>query len=296
MDDANELHKAAYTRHLTAVHRSEKTIKGYCWWIDDLALWMDGQDVTTATKPDMEDYFGNLLRELADTSAAVGFRSLRAFFNWCVREEIIERSPMAGMSEPATEDRPPDLATDDELKALIKTCTGRGFEQRRDLAIVRLFLEPGTPRRAEMAGLLVDKLDMRYSKLSFLGKGARWRTIPFGVKTGQALDRYLRERAKHPLAGLPELWLGQRGMALTEWGIRQLLVRRCRQAGIRLLKPHQLRHTSYHHFREAGGGEDDAEVLFGWTPGSRMSRVYGRSARESRAERAARKMSVADRL
>jgi len=162
--------------------------------------------------------------------------------------------------------------------------------------MIRLFCEPGTPRRAEMAAILLENVDMRNSSLLFLGKGARWRRIPFGIKTGQAFDRYLRVRAKHPLAKLPELWLGQRGKALTDWGIRQMLLRRCKQAGIGRVRPHQLRHTSYHHWRDQGGSEDDAEALFGWTPGSRMSRLYGRSTRLSRAEKAARKLSVADRL
>ena len=30
-----------------------------------------------------------------------------------------------------------------------------------------------------------------------VGKGSRPRAVPFGSKTGTALDRYLRERVKH---------------------------------------------------------------------------------------------------
>jgi len=53
--------------------------------------------------------------------------------------------------------------------------------------------------------------------LLVLGKGRRERTLPFGRKAGEALDRYLRARARHKDAELPWLWLGKKGR-LTEWG------------------------------------------------------------------------------
>jgi hypothetical protein len=37
------------------------------------------------------------------------------------------------------------------------------------------------------------------------------RAVPFGRKTALALDRYLRVRAGHPFAHLPNLWLGRPG-------------------------------------------------------------------------------------
>jgi site-specific recombinase XerC len=52
-----------------------------------------------------------------------------------------------------------------------------------------------------------------------MGKGSRGRAVPFGSKTGTALDRYLRERSKHPLAKLPNLWVGALGEPLSDSGI-----------------------------------------------------------------------------
>lgn len=292
----NELNIAAYVRHLGSKKRSDLTVSSYVSWIEDLADWNRGGDVMELAKADLEEYFVGLLADLKDTSCGVAFRSLRAFFNWAVADEIIERSPMARLSAPSVEDRPVDTITDDELRALLKACAGKTFEDRRDTAMFRLLCEPGTPRRAELVGIMLDGLDMRDNKVTFIGKGAKWRTIPFGIKTGRALDWYLRARAKHRLAHLPHLWLGQRGKELTIWGARQMLQRRCTQAGVRPLHLHQFRHTSAHIWKESGGSEEDMEVLFGWTEGSKMGRVYGRSAKLSRAQRAARKASLADRL
>ena len=79
--------------------------------------------------------------------------------------------------------------------------------------------------------------------LLVLGKGRRERTLPFGRKAGEALDRYLR--ARHKDAELPWLWLGKKGR-LTEWGLVMMLHRRGAQAGLPGLHPHQFRHTFAH--------------------------------------------------
>lgn len=64
--------------------------------------------------------------------------------------------------------------------------------------------------------------------------------------------------------------------------------------GVEGLHPHSLRHTAAHRWKDAGGSEEDAEELFGWTPGSGMVKRYGKTARSARAERAARRMTLAD--
>lgn len=93
---------------------------------------------------------------------------------------------------------------------LLGTYKGRVFADRRDTAIIRLFLDTGM-RLAEMTGLTVADLDMDYEVAVVLGKERRPRSCPFGSKTGQALDRYLRVRGRHMHAKLAEVWLGYRG-------------------------------------------------------------------------------------
>jgi site-specific recombinase XerD len=138
-------------------------------------------------------------------------------------------------------------------------------------------------------------LDLRHDQVTIHGKGDRVRVIPFGAKTGQAIDRYLRQRVKHRDVKLPALWLGARGMGLTPSGLTQMLRRRAGQAGVGHVHPHQLRHTAAHVWADSGGSEADAMVLFGWRS-PEMPRRYGRSAATERAQRAARRISPADRF
>lgn len=294
--DPNDMHLAAYRRALRAKNRSPRTIGGYEYSITQLAARYPGTDVTELTSNQMKDYFAVLLAEQKSTSALHHYRQLRAFFNWAVREEIIDRSPMAGMEQPSVTDEPPPIVDDDDLRALLKACAGTDFEARRDTAIIRLWCEPGSPRVSEMAGIELVDLDMRHDQVTIRGKGDKVRVVPFGAKTGQSLDRYLRVRARHKDAKLSALWIGSRGMRTTASGLQQMLRRRCRQAGIDPLHPHQLRHTAAHQWFDNDGSEADADELFGWAPSSNMGRIYGRSAKQDRARRSARRKSLGDRL
>ena len=81
--------------------------------------------------------------------------------------------------------------------------------------------------------------------VTVLGKGNRLRTVPFGVKTGTALARYLRVRARNRNHCSSALWLCAQGSStgvLSYSGIGHMLDTRAKQAGIRL-HCHQFRHT-----------------------------------------------------
>jgi site-specific recombinase XerD len=91
-----------------------------------------------------------------------------------------------------------------------------------------------------MVGVTLGDVDLDLDVLVVLGKGRRERSLPFGRKAGEALDRYLRARARHRHAELGWLWLGQQGR-LTDSGLVMMLRRRGRQAGLPKLHPHTTR-------------------------------------------------------
>ena len=97
-----------------------------------------------------------------------------------------------------------------DLRKLLRACEGSGSTERRDFAIVRLAIDTGL-RRAELAGICIDDLDLEGQVVRVVGKGRRVRTVPFGKKAAAAIDRYLRVRPSHRDADRRELWFGIRG-------------------------------------------------------------------------------------
>jgi integrase/recombinase XerC len=147
-----------------------------------------------------------------------------------------------------------------------------------------------------LAGLTVHDIDLDQDIAVVLGKGRRTRACPFGVKTAQALDRYLRVRATQKSSKATGLWLNEKGRgAMLSNGVAQMLKRRGREAGIEGLHPHQLRHSAVHEWLAEGGSESDAMRLFGWKSREMLSR-YAASTADQRAREAHRRLGLGDKI
>lgn len=283
----------SFERSLKARRRSPKTIRAYTEAARLFAAHQDGAgrslDPREVTRGDVEDFIATQLEEWSPSTAATRYRCLQQFWKWIVEVDEADVSPMEKMSPPTIPEAPVPVIDEPELKMLFKACAGSGFENRRDLAILRLFLASGI-RLGEMAGLTVDEVDLDQGAALVHGKGDRARWVSFGDRTVEALDRYDLDRRRHRLAARPQLWLGPRG-PLTDSGIAQVLRRRAKQAGVTDLHPHRFRHTFAHRWLAAGGTEGDLQELAGWRSPQMLAR-YGASARSERARAAYKRIDV----
>jgi site-specific recombinase XerD len=202
-------------------------------------------DVSAIRREHVEAFIEYLLGRWKPATASNRYRALQSFFRWLVDEGEISESAMARMRPPKIPETPPPILKDSEIKALLGATSGSDFEDRRDTALIRVFLDTGA-RLAEVRGIRwtpkdpqTNDVDLDGQVLRVVGKGKRTRIVPVGTRTIKALDRYLRLRARHQQADSPALWLGLRG-PMGDSGIQQALRRRARQAGLdsRQIHPH----------------------------------------------------------
>jgi site-specific recombinase XerD len=274
-----------------------KALASFTGWLAENDPAVDPGDVNRAH---VRGWLTYVARSRSPSTARTWFAGVRHFFRFALAEDEIAADPTAGVRGPAPGEPVTDVLSMDDLKALLAACAGKSFEARRDMAIVRLFADGGL-RLAELAGLKAADVDLHERLVYVTGKGTRrsgprHRAVPVGVRTMQALDRYLRERRQHPWASAEALWLGGRGRGpVTAGGVKAALRRRAATAGLKSLHPHQLRHTWADQFRKAGGSEGDLMVLGGWRSRAMLDR-YGKAAAAHRAADAYRRLSLGDRL
>jgi site-specific recombinase XerD len=115
-------------------------------------------------------------RGAKDATIRVRFSSFRRFFR-CEEEEEIQRSPMHRMHRPKVDEPPLQVLSDEEIAALLRACEGKTFEDRRDMALIRLMIDSGL-RRFEAAGVAVEIWTSRGGRFGSWGRGSerRWPT------------------------------------------------------------------------------------------------------------------------
>ena len=170
-----------------------KTIKYYREQLSPFLTQVKGQGVTTperVTAHHIRSYIIALQdRGLADASVHAFARAIRAFCNFLVREELLDKSPMRNVQMPRMEKPIKPAFTPDDVKAILKAC-----ELTRDTAMVLCLLDTGC-RAVEFISLNVGDVDIKTGSVKVRhGKGRKHRVAFLGARARKAFMKYLMER------------------------------------------------------------------------------------------------------
>jgi site-specific recombinase XerD len=280
---------------LRAERKSDKTIKLYRDGVRFFLRWCADTGIPAElSKPNVQAFTAALLDAGAQPATARARQlALKRFSAWLATEGEIDDDKLIGLRPPKIDVKITDPLTDDEMRLLLKACQGKTLRDRRDEAIVRLMVETGM-RAGECAALQLADVDItRGVALVRKGKGGRGRIVPFGAQTAAAIDRYIRVRRSHLLAGTPALWLGDRGKPFRYEGLHGTLRYRATLAGIGRFHPHLLRHTAATRWLAAGGSEGGLMSVAGWATREMLDRYVAATASD-RAATEARSLGLGD--
>ena len=214
-------------------------------------------------------YLSFLHRKNKKSSIARKISTLRSFFKYMVREQVIPSNPAKGVSTPKVEKTLPTTLTVDEAFRLMEAPTtisekpSEGSKEKglRDRAILELLYSSGL-RVSELVGLNSNQLDLDLGIVRVMGKGRKERIVPVGVKAIKALEAYLEKRGM--LEGEEPIFVNFLGGRLTARSVGRLMKRYTRHSGIfGKVSPHSLRHTFATHLLDAGADIREIQEMLG---------------------------------
>ncbi len=203
------------------------------------------------------------------SSIARKLAALRTFFQFLVREGMLELNPAKLVSTPRQEKKlPKHLSVEDAIR-FIETPDLETDLGKRDRAMLELMYATGV-RVAELTTLNIADVDFRNQLVRVTGKRRKQRIVPFGDPAGEAIRTYLTVRDKFlfnaPVSKREDeaLFLNYQGTRITTRSVGRMVekyIRLC--AGVHNISPHALRHSFATHLLDSGADLRDIQELLG---------------------------------
>lgn len=203
------------------------------------------------------------------SSVARKLAALRTFFQFAVREGLLELNPAKLVSTPRLEKKLPQHLSIEEAIKFIETPDVETDLGKRDRAMLELMYATGV-RVSELTKMGLPDIDFKNRLIRVTGKRRKERIVPFGEPAQEALESYLAVRDKF-LNSAPvterepdALFLNYQGTRITTRSVGRMVekyIRIC--AGMHNISPHALRHSFATHLLDSGADLRDIQELLG---------------------------------
>lgn len=263
---------------------SKNTIKAYEVDIERFIHWLKQDkksDYLNAKEVEINAYISYLFKlRLKSSSINRNISSIKAFYLFLMKKNILKVSPIAEVVTPKQEKYLPISMSESEVEILLKSPNTKIKIEKRDKAMIEMLYATGM-RISELVNLKITNVDMQRCVVKVLGKGSKERLIPFGETASEALNDYMKDRQS--LAS-KEIFLSNRGTKMSRqafWSrIKVYLVREGLKDSI---SPHTLRHAFATHLLNRGADLRSVQLLLGHSDLS-TTQIYTHIAKQRLSE------------
>jgi len=203
------------------------------------------------------------------TSIARKLAALRTFFQFLIREGVVEANPARLVNTPRLEKRLPNHLSLEEMVRFIETPDTTTDLGKRDRAMLEMLYATGV-RVSELTKLDLRDVDYQNRMVRVMGKRRKERVVPFGEPAQHALLDYLTVRGQFlqhaPLAerASAAVFLNYQGTRITTRSVGRMVdkyILIC--SGIHNISPHSLRHSFATHLLDNGADLRHIQELLG---------------------------------
>jgi integrase/recombinase XerC len=203
-------------------------------------------------------------KELSARSVNRKIASVKSFFKYLAKEQIVENNPATYLSLPKIRKKLPNFVEERNLNHLLDDgFFSNDFKGFRDKLVIALLYGTGI-RLAELLQLKDSDIDTKMCLIKVLGKRNKERIIPYPVSINQLLKMYIESRNKSVEHKIERLLVTEKGKEVYEKLVYRVVTQNL--AKITLLEkksPHVLRHTYATHLLNRGADLNAVKELLG---------------------------------
>ena len=222
-------------------------------------------DYKSVKQPEIEGYLTELKKIGKKPSTVLRhLASIRLFYQYLVRNKVLDLDPTFGIQSPKIEKRQPSILSSQEVNLLLEQPKGEDLKSIRDKSMLEIAYATGM-RVTEIISLDIDDIDFENSCV--MCKNAnKQRVIPLGKLALKALKEYTTKARNFLIKREDEkaLFVNINGKRLTRQGFWKIIKYYQEQAHItKEITPHVLRHSFATHLLQNGADLKSIQTMLG---------------------------------
>lgn len=247
---------------------SQNTVMAYRRDLKNFKIFIKGLNIDKfedVNRTNIKDYLFELQKkERAPSTISRNIATLRAFFQYLYKQNIINLDPSIDIESPKVKKKLPEILTLEEVEILLNQPNITELKGIRDKAMLEVLYATGI-RVTELISLKIEdiNLSLGHIKCKFSGKE---RVIPLGSKAISAMHLYLNKVRFAMIRDVNEniLFVNCNGMPMTRQGFWKIIKVYAKKANIPdNITPHILRHSFAAHLVANGADLQSVQEMLG---------------------------------
>ena len=223
----------------------------------------DLDDLTEVTAAMVKSYLVRLKEQgLANRSINRKLTTLRTYYKYCLREGLMDKTPMTGIKSLKQEKVLPKFIPEHDINK-VSFAEGDDFASRRDALLFELLYQTGM-RQAELRGMRDADIDRASMTLKVHGKRNKDRLVPLSSQMISMIDQYQTLRDANFANKADRLLLNDKGEEMSPYYIYNKVHQMLENVTtLKQKSPHVLRHTFATHLLDEGASLVAIQKLLG---------------------------------
>lgn len=250
---------------------SDNSTAAYLSDIDKLTEYLQDNSILLNPAAVTLQHLQSFIQRIAElgmtaTSQARIISGIRAFYKFCMLEDVVQQDPTLLLEAPKTKRILPDVLSFEEIETIISKIDMSTPEGNRNKAILETLYSCGL-RVSEAVNLRISQLYLDVGYIRVTGKGDKERLVPIGDSAIKYLTIYLKNVRTHISVkpGFEDyVFLNRRGKNLTRVMVFLIIKNLVAKAGItKVVSPHTFRHSFATHLVEGGANLRAVQEMLG---------------------------------